>query len=62
MGMLFDFLSNPGIVIGSLVGIGLAAGLHWLLPELGPVVGALVIVGSCMVGFVVELFASSRQK
>ena len=57
-----DLLLNPGAAIGCLVGIGLAAGLHWLFPKEDLVlVQALLIVFCTGIGVAIQLRVDPRQ-
>lgn len=52
---IFDFLANPGLVVGTLVGIGIAVLLHWFFPTRDLVVlQALFIVACAGIGLVLE--------
>jgi len=51
-----DLLLNPGAAIGCFVGIGLAAGLHWLFQKEDLVlVQALLIVFCTGIGIAIQL-------
>jgi len=52
---IFDFLTNPGLIVGTLVGICIAALLHWAFPTHDLVVlQALLIVGCAGIGLILE--------
>jgi len=59
---IFDLLLNPGAAVGCFVGIGIAAGLHWLFPrEDFVLVQALLIVFFTAVGVYFQLKAEPRR-
>ncbi len=50
-----DVLLNPGAGIGCVVGIGVAAILHWAFPTQDlVVVQAFIVVLCCIIGLVIE--------
>jgi hypothetical protein len=61
MGFILDFLAHPGVLIGGLIGIAILVGLHWFYPALDPVLGAIILVGATLLGFVVEWLVAKRR-
>jgi len=61
---LLSLLASPGILIGALGGIALAAAFHWLAPAGTDTTtaGALLIVVSAAVGLAWELIFSKGSK
>lgn len=62
MNTIAEFLLNPGLMLGGLVGVVLALLLHWAVPEISPVFGALLLVLSCAAGVVLERAGTGPTK
>ena len=57
---LVDFLLNPGVAVGCIVGIAAALLLHWLFPEQDlSLVQALLLAFFAGVGMVWQLFGGN---
>jgi|JI8StandDraft_2_1071088.scaffolds.fasta_scaffold267993_1 hypothetical protein len=57
---MIEFLLSPGGVIGALLGLGVAALLHWLFPALGDT-ATLLYAGLVAAGFFVGLVLDDRE-
>ena len=61
---IVDVILNPGAAIGCVVGIGVAATLHWAFPSQDILVAqAFIVTVCCVVGLVIEhKFDGTRRK
>ena len=59
---LISFLLTPGLLLGGLVGLVLALGVHWLFPGTNQVVGALILVAGCIGGALIGASTTGRAK
>ena len=54
--MMIDAIGCPGVFIGALVGVGLAAILQWLFPDADLLMGQALLITVCaVIGLFMEL-------